>query len=182
MAYQRRIILIDPPFQLRFSLYVVSWIFVLSLFYPFLIFEIFDSFVSVIPSTQAAGMAGRIASRRNELIGLLVAMQLLFAGVTFLMTMYLSHRIAGPIYKLKKFLSESTGGKLLAPMTFRKADHFQDLAGFYNAAARSIEERDTHVREAVSELEGLKASLSGADRQRLESALSRLGTATPGQV
>ena len=139
MAYHRRIVLIDPPFQLRFSLYVVSWIFVLTLFYPFLIFEIFDSMMALIPATHAANMIDKVNARRNELMMLLIVMQLLFAGVTFLMTIYLSHRIAGPIYKLKKFLSESTGGRLVAPMTFRKADHFHDLAAMYNAAARSME-------------------------------------------
>ena len=121
-----------------------------------------------------------------DLMTLLIVMQLLFAGVTFLMTIYLSHRIAGPIYKLKKFLSESTGGRLIAPMTFRKADHFHDLAAMYNAAARSMEERTQHqeaeLRDAVAELEGLRGSLSGADRQKLEGAISRLRPASPAKV
>lgn len=43
-----------------------------------------------------------------------------------------SHRIAGPIYRLKKLLHQKLEGKSIEPIAFRKNDAFHDLADLMN--------------------------------------------------
>ena len=67
------------------------------------------------------------------------------AGFTFLSLMllvsggvYLSHKIAGPIFHLNKYLQEVTAGRSpTGPMHFRKHDFFPELADNFNAFQRS---------------------------------------------
>src|SRR6185295_4449825 len=49
----------------------------------------------------------------------------------------LSHRIAGPIHRLKNELFQVSQGKDLTEIKFREKDFFPDLADAYNDFARS---------------------------------------------
>lgn len=62
-------------------------------------------------------------------IALVVALLLLFGGL------YLSHRIAGPVHRMKKELQKmaSENPVTLNPIHFRKNDFFPELAETFNA-------------------------------------------------
>ena len=81
MEYKRRTFIIDKRFQLKFSLYVCSWMFVLSLIYPLIIYNLFDFFLR--HSNGAFGTDGAaLAATRNDILFLLIFLQALFLGVT----------------------------------------------------------------------------------------------------
>jgi len=48
----------------------------------------------------------------------------------------LSHRIAGPLYRLHRHMSEIGQGKIQSEVSFRKGDYFQELAGSFNEQLR----------------------------------------------
>lgn len=52
--------------------------------------------------------------------------------ILVLASIYYSHRIAGPIYRLKKLLEEKIKGGHIEPVYFRKNDEFQELAELIN--------------------------------------------------
>ncbi len=62
-----------------------------------------------------------------------LATTLLLAILIGLHGLHLSHRIAGPIYRLRRYLSAGTQGEPLKPFALRKGDFFSDLPKDVNA-------------------------------------------------
>src|SRR5690606_17371712 len=77
---------------------------------------------------------------RQDMLFWLMLMQVCFMLMTFLMSLFMSHRIAGPIFKLSKSLNGLRNGSL-APIGFRKHDHFQEVATDYNFMIESVSDQ-----------------------------------------
>lgn len=112
------------------------------------------------------------------MIWLMIFLQILFLCVTFLISIFMSHRIAGPIYKLSMFLSEAAKGNFKGELQFRKRDHFQDLAQSYNHVLHKIRdnmsENVSQVNAASSELEKILNQTSGPVRESITKTLAYL--------
>ena len=151
-AYRRSIFLIDRKFQLKFSFYVCSWLFALSVVYPIIIYSLFDYFVQYITVRDPLGPSPlALVQRKHEVTMLLVLFQGIVLLVTFMISIFLSHRIAGPLYKLKKFFREAREGKISDDLHFRKADHFQDVAAEYNNMMSGIREIMDQGKSSLAE-------------------------------
>jgi len=61
-------------------------------------------------------------------------LSLLFSSAVGLV---LSHRVAGPLYRMKEHLLETAAGRSPRPLKFREKDYFQELAEAYNAELQS---------------------------------------------
>lgn len=169
--YRRRILFINPKFQLRFSFYVISWICALSFIYPTLIYELYDSFTRYLARDPNGPMTSLLKENRENMIFWLVTMQVFFLSLTFFISVFLSHRIAGPLYKLSKALNDLRNGKL-NKIYFRKFDHFKELAEEYNYAVESV--RDS-VSAAELHLEkAIKLSKEDSVKKELELGLNCL--------
>lgn len=134
MLYKRGNFLINKKFQLKFAFFVCSWIFVLSMVYPIIIYTIFEYFLKGLQTgggipTLTADKAKAIESQVLMLLGVL---QLLFLAITFMLSIFLSHRIAGPLYKLRKSMEEVARGNFDLRITFRKNDHFMEMQDTFN--------------------------------------------------
>jgi hypothetical protein len=57
---------------------------------------------------------------------------LLMTAVSILLSLFYSHRIAGPLYHLKKYLKGKTEGQSKERLKFRKGDFFHELADVTN--------------------------------------------------
>ena len=159
MSYRRSIFLINRPFQLRFSFFVCSWLFALSIVYPLIIYNLFDFFLRYLAVDPQGPAFGTLASMRKDIIVLLAVFQAVFLAITFLISIFISHRIAGPLFKLKRAMHEGLNGLKGEELTFRKTDHFKDLAAEFTALSRSIaaghERTRSRVQESVQKLEKL---------------------------
>ena len=171
-AYQRRIILINKPFQIRFAIYVCSWLLVLGLIYPMLVSQIYDAFFRFLAVDPNGPMISTLQEAKRSVMFWLMSLQAFFVVITFMLSIFLSHRIAGPIYKLSKSFHEAASGSLKR-ITFRKSDHFKELAADFNVfvdvVADQISAAQTHLERASSatdaaamkkEIEAAKAALS----------------------
>ena len=181
MRYKRRIFLIDKKFQLRFSLFVCSWVFALNFVYPFLIKNIFDYFFQYLALDPNGPQLSALQKTRGEMLTLLVVMQWLFTAITFLISIFVSHRIAGPMFKLKKFMIQASTGKFES-LRFRESDHFKDVAVDFNTMIDGIKTSKDKATEATSAAlvhieKALNLAKQGQDpvvTQELESALKTL--------
>lgn len=178
MLHRRSIILIDRKFQLRFAFYVCSWLFALSFVYPLIIHSLFDFFLKYVALDPNGPTVTAMQRTRQELLSVLVTLQLVFLSVTFLISIFLSHKIAGPIFKLKKFFEKLKDGNLSESLKFRKADHFQEVAALYNEMTqglRGLLEKDREkVAQAISSVEKALERTTGDGRKHLEDALTTL--------
>ena len=180
MAYQRRLLLINKPFQLRFAFYVVSWMIALSVTYPLIIYEIFELMGRVLTRLSTDPSIGeQILSKRQDIFLLLVFLQLAVMCVMFLVSIFLSHRIAGPVYKLMKSMEEARLGQLQGPIFFRKNDHFKELADQFNALNSEwnsrLRAKDEKIAQAIQTIEQvLKSQPAIENRAQLEESLKAL--------
>ncbi|OFZ80576.1 MAG: hypothetical protein A2583_10295 [Bdellovibrionales bacterium RIFOXYD1_FULL_53_11] len=181
MRHKRSIFLINRPFQFKFTFFVCSWLFVLSLIYPLIIYNLFDFFMHYLGANPAnadnPGM-NSLEGIRRDMIWLLAFLQAVFLIITALISFFLSHRIAGPLYKLNKFFKEGAGGKINEFIKFRKNDHFPELAEGYNAMMHTIKTTlDSQTASMDGATKHIQQAMQGVDqgtRERLEKALAAL--------
>ena len=103
---------------------------------------------------------------------------LLIPVVAFIGT-YLSHKIAGPVYRLERYLSDMTAGKLTAHVTLRKGDEFTGVADKINELTDSLRGTLSNQRSSltkiISELEAVKKMAdSRASIQEIDSNIDRI--------
>jgi ABC-type multidrug transport system fused ATPase/permease subunit len=121
--YKRSTFLIDPKFQLRFSV-VVSVLFVLgSLIYTFVVYD----FINDLGNQYALTKLGVSEAARSFLI-FLIPFQFLLTAMVLLISIFLTHKVAGPLYKLKNHLVQIREGDAISPLEFRTGDNFKDVA------------------------------------------------------
>ncbi len=174
--FRRRILLINRPFQIRFAIYVCSWLFVLSVIYPLLVSQLYDWFYKYIAADPNGPMIPFLEKSRHDMLFWLALMQVCFMLMTFLMSLFMSHRIAGPLFKLSKTMNGLRNGSL-AKVSFRKNDHFQELSEDYNFMVESVADQisasKTHLDRALA------ATKDEAARKEIEGAIKALGFFQP---
>src|SRR5690242_20117115 len=106
-SYRRGIFLINKRFQLRFALYVCSWLAVLSLAYPLIISNIVEYFIHYLAQDPMGPGLAVLEKTKTEAGMLLWIMEFIFLSLAFIISIFMSHRIAGPLYKLHRFLREA---------------------------------------------------------------------------
>ncbi len=121
--YKRSTFLIDPRFQLRFSI-VISLMFILgSLIYAFIVYD----FMNDLGNQYALTRLGVSEAAKSFLI-FLIPFQFLLTALVILTSIFLTHKVAGPLYKLKNHLLHIREGDPITPLEFRTGDNFQDVA------------------------------------------------------
>ena len=139
MQYKRSIIIINKKFQFKFAFFVCTWIFALSMIYPIVIYNIFEFFLKHISEGHTGVLTpDKINALESQVIKILGVIQIVFLGITFILTIFLSHRIAGPLYKLRKGMEEVAKGNFDLRISFRKNDNFKELADTFNDMTQAI--------------------------------------------
>jgi len=121
--YKRSIFLVNPSFQLSFSLIVCSIIFVSSLVYPIILMDFLTEIMNRFPEIEA-----NMKLAQTDLLLFLAVIQFIFITMVFIMFIFLTHKIAGPMQKLKNHLEQIRQGGAITPLSFRDGDHFHDVA------------------------------------------------------
>lgn len=104
--------------------------------YPIIIYNVFEYFLQLMQQSGDTAHLSltteKIKAVENQVLMLLGVLQLLFLGITFMLSIFLSHRIAGPLHKLRRSMEEVSRGNLDLRITFRKNDHFTELQDTFN--------------------------------------------------
>ncbi|MBU6374701.1 MAG: hypothetical protein KGQ59_01780 [Bdellovibrionales bacterium] len=145
MKHKRRNFLINPRFQFRFAFVMCSWVIGLSLAFPLVLTEAFNVITDLRISDPRGPEVEQVLRAQKDMMRALLAFEVGFVLVIFVLAVFLSHRIAGPLYKLNMYLREAARtGKLKPHLQFRSGDHFQELAESYNAMVAAVQnERPT---------------------------------------
>jgi signal transduction histidine kinase len=177
VSYSRKIYLINPKFQIRFSLYVCLLVFLTSIIYPFSIYELMNSIITHF-ALRNPEISTYYSNKRDALIIFLILLHLGFTCLTFFICVFFSHKIAGPLYKLQKHLKlirdENYGDKLF----FRKGDYFQELADDVNDTFTQLEDNYkndlVYLSEVTSYINNLSLVVPDDKRIVLSEISSRL--------
>ena len=151
MKNQRKVYLINPNFQLKVTLYFIGLaVLNIALFYGCIryFFNIFQSKgIEVgIPKDHVFFMFinDQVAQMNTVFIvsSIITVILLLIAGVL------ISHRIAGPMYRINKDLRQMAESKKLKSLEFREKDFFQEIPEAFNMVVDSYNE-DNDEQESL---------------------------------
>lgn len=78
---------------------------------------------------------------------------LLIGFATIVVTLFTSHRIAGPLYRIEKDIDEITLGNLRIVFNLRQGDEIKPLAASLNVMAQSLRGRLAKIRNLLNELD-----------------------------
>ena len=126
---KRRNYFIEKRFQLKYSILTMllllsySFIFIIIIFAPYMLTLYFD--YPLVEKTEAARAILLLHAKVWPGIGAVI---LLFGAISI----FISHKVAGPLYRLKKTLAEVTAGNLNVVVKLRKWDDLKDLADHLN--------------------------------------------------
>jgi methyl-accepting chemotaxis protein len=133
---KRRIYYIEKKFQTKYILLTIfllltyTFAFIIIIFSPYILTLYFD-FYSLSEKAEAAKtlliLHGRVWPGIAGVI-------LLFGALSI----FITHKIAGPLYRLKKTISEITKGNLDVKVKLRKKDDLKDLAEHVNMLADEL--------------------------------------------
>jgi methyl-accepting chemotaxis protein len=103
-----------------------------------------------------------------------VSFVLIFAGILILGVLY-THRIIGPLHRVKVFAQRAARGELDAELTFRKKDAIQAFGESFNMMTKKQSERKAflnsemhHMKEAVARLKELAGEGKSAENEMKE--------------
>ncbi|MEJ7600108.1 MAG: PAS domain S-box protein [Kofleriaceae bacterium] len=104
-------------------------------------------------STGAIRAQRRSIIVTNALIGLGLA--ILFVGAT----LYVTHRVLGPLSSLTTAVAEVERGRLDAPLPLGGSDEIGQLVAGFSAMIQSVKDRDEKIQVHLESLEAARASL-----------------------
>jgi len=72
------------------------------------------------------------------LIQTFLVVSILVGAATILMTLFITHQIFGPLYRLQKAMEQVSEGDFKAEIKLRESDQLKDLADTFNAMVRKL--------------------------------------------
>lgn len=114
-------------------------IFLSSVIYPITIHNLVSSIVEHIAATSPE-LSAQLLDRQSTLLVILILWQLGFTLLAFITCIFMTHKVAGPLYKLQKYLSSIRDGQFGGKLYFRKGDYFQEVAHDINETFETIQE------------------------------------------
>jgi general secretion pathway protein G len=100
--------------------------------------------------------------------------------VTVVHAIWISHRIAGPLYRFRRVFDQMAAGDLTPQVRIRDGDYLTAEAAAFDAALASVRTRTRIVQGEIIEIRAVASaldSLSPRDRATLDAALTRLDAA-----
>lgn len=160
-SYKRRIMIVDREFQFRFirrivllaTLIVASSLSLLAICY-YVSLDIQTAIVQPLPLAvgENVPMIGESATILSVLFPVIVVSIAVTLAVTLVFGIIMSHRMAGPLFRIQRELKKMAQGDLSGQVRLRKKDDFKSLAHAVNSLK-------SHWRDRIEELNGVVAEL-----------------------
>jgi methyl-accepting chemotaxis protein len=168
--FKRRAVFIQPAFQGRFILWMLAIIGVFAVVSAAILYFLLANDLE--NETRTAHL--RIADTWQKLGTSIVISNLisaLFAGITVaIVVVYISHKIAGPMYRFQALFREVARGNLEVSAHLREHDQLQELAASFDVMLKALRDRKKSQDQALAEMRDLVQQLKDAaavpDRQQ----------------
>lgn len=144
--FQRKTVLVKRALQLKYIMMVFLSVLVASLIVGG---DIYYSLSRAL-LTECPGAADRVA-QFNTVLMVKTAMYL---GLMLLISLYVSHRFAGPIYRFEKSAQTVGGGDLTHRVSLRTGDELMELQEEFNgmaAALQALVQKDRNLAQRLIE-------------------------------
>ncbi len=147
--FQRKTVLIKRSLQLRY----IGMVFLSVLAASMIVgIDVYYSLARVMAVECPVAVAG--LSRFNGVLAVKVA---LYLALMLVVSLYVSHRFAGPIYRFEKSAQAVSGGDLTHRVSLRTGDELLELQEEFNgmiAALQALVRKDRNLAERLAERVG----------------------------
>lgn len=184
-GYKRRIMIVDPQFQFQFIrrvvmlalLIVMASLFLLAITYYFSL-DIQTVIVQPLPLAipELATPTQEPASIVSILLPVIVICIAVTLAVTLVFGIVLSHRMAGPLFRIRRELAEMETGNLSGEVHLREKDDFKSLAQSVNSLKKSWSGRLRELNAIIDGFDASSISEQASKAKRLKEILSSFRT------
>src|SRR5438045_1930207 len=101
MRNVRKHILINPAFQMKFALLFTLAVSVFASIFPLFVYTLFESMESHTLFSKSSAAIQALREARGDMMVFFFVMMVVTMLTAFLLALFHSHRIAGPLYKLR---------------------------------------------------------------------------------
>jgi methyl-accepting chemotaxis protein len=151
---RRRIYLIEKSFQLGFilkfcGLVAVAGLVTIAILYSF-----------ALRSNTVAFMNSRVVVKTTAdfllpiLVQTVVIVMIIVSLATIAVTLFFSHKIAGPLYHLRKAMKDLEAGDFSVDFRVRHLDQLQELADTFNNMIKKVKGEIAGIKHKADLLEG----------------------------
>ena len=173
--YKRKNIFIDRSFQTKFILKFCTIVIISSLLITgLLLFLSRDSTTVAIENTKV--MVKKTTDFILSIILETVLLVLVFSSLAvIIITLFTSHKISGPLYRLKKEIEALGQGDFKRDFNIRGSDQLQEFSRALREMCNSLKDKHLHLKEKCSEFRKyIENNLSGENKERLSAILTEV--------
>ncbi len=173
--YQRRHFFVDREFQMKFIVRFCGVVIFSSLLMGLLIFLLLQNSTTVaIENTKV--LVKPTADFILPALAITILVVVLFSAVVvFVLTLFISHRIMGPAYRLTREINLLEKGDLNRDFSIRENDELQELAKSLEDLTASLKQKLIQLKDQhdilVAFLKNKNYTLSSDDRDEFETIL-----------
>jgi methyl-accepting chemotaxis protein len=158
-GYKRKIYIVDKKFQYKFVLMLLFFILITVFTVSFTTFyviwqNVIEEFFFV---PEASKKLGDIYVKTTEL---LILPLIVLSVVSCIAGILISHRIAGPVYRMKKVAEEIAKGNLCVNVKFRKSDELHGLADSMNGMIAGVRNLVKEDRSTINKIMAVSDKLT----------------------
>ena len=156
--------LVDKKFQMKYAGVTLAFMFIISAvcgytIYHTLLTYLGEKLAQVYPQAMMVSIL--------NVVKIKLAMQLiLLIPIIILASIFLSHRVIGPIPKMKRHIRRLIEKDFSNELYLRKTDEFRDLAGLINKATDSIKQSIIKSKESVDKIKSLSENAALQDNEK----------------
>jgi len=189
MFWRRRNYLVRRRFQVRFITLLLLQMSVILASIGLVVFTHSSEVNGIAANIPFAGGVNRtalLAEVVDNAHGFYVRSLVLLGFTTLLMVLFgllASHRLAGPLFKLERYLNTVADGDYSQKIAFRRQDFLDDFATQINSTMESLEDRRLQARELGIELFRRARKLDGTpDRDHMVAEMEGLVSGLRGAI
>lgn len=146
-VYHRKKLLINPPFQLSFLKYVLGIAaFTLAIFYGAKVFFFYQTreYIGSMGIPPEHMIFDLLAQQSRVMDWIFLGAAVVEAFFLALLGLRISHRVAGPVYRVTQDMLSFARGEPARRIHFRKHDYFPELADAYN------QQLEAHIKKKAN--------------------------------
>jgi len=146
--FRRRQYFVAKKFQVKFAWMIVLFMVAVAFFssltmYYYIWVLLGEKLANVYPQGRLVGIL------RTANFALLIRLALI-SPLVFLLAIVLSHRIAGPIYRIRTTLDEVLKGDYSKRLFLRKTDELKDVADRINGLIELLDAKEKQIKKTES--------------------------------
>jgi len=163
-AYKRKQYLVAKKFQLKYTGLILLLMFLTASMCSYVVY--YTAMILMGEKLANVYPQGRLLYIVKTVNFRILLSAILVTPLVVMLGIFLSHRIAGPIFRMEKFLKDMAAGNLASRITLRQGDEMATLAGGINNLAEALSSSINIQKSLANSISGNLSSVKRAMESR----------------